>query len=240
MAPQVLTRAEGEAVELTCEVSKSTIQHTHLSVGWYRLQGSAEHHAEEVLTLSKDFVLRPGPSYAQRFLVGDVRLNKVGNTTYKLSIGGVEPSDRGQLYCEATEWIEDPDETWKDISRKQTGRTSLAVMSQGKPLANSHIGFSSFVHSRLYSSDLQWPSLASTTAQGPTGGFGRLHGALRGASWSWGHGSPWFRRFWCFSLWRFMQLDLQCRERSCNLMGPHKVLAERAASACSSLAHWQC
>ncbi|KAM6384762.1 LOW QUALITY PROTEIN: immunoglobulin superfamily member 2 [Alca torda] len=135
MAPQVLTRAEGEAVELTCEVSKSTTQHTHLSVGWYRLQGSGESHAEEVLTLSKDFVLSPGPSYTQRFLVGDVQLNKVGNTTYKLSIGGVEPSDRGQLYCEATEWIEDPDETWKDISRKQTGRTSLEVMSQGRDLS---------------------------------------------------------------------------------------------------------
>ncbi|NXK20044.1 IGSF2 protein, partial [Arenaria interpres] len=135
MVPQVLTRAEGEAVELTCEVSKSTTQHTHLSVGWYRLQGAGESHAEEVLTLSKDFVLRPGPSYTQRFLVGDVRLNKIGNTTYKLSIGGVEPSDQGQLYCEATEWIEDPDETWKDISRKQTGRTSLKVMSQGRDLS---------------------------------------------------------------------------------------------------------
>ncbi|NXU21809.1 IGSF2 protein, partial [Thalassarche chlororhynchos] len=135
MAPQVLTHAEGDAVELTCEVSKSTAQHTHLSVGWYHLQGAGESHAEEVLTLSKDFVLRPGPSYAQRFLAGDVQLNKVGNTTYKLSIGGVEPSDRGQLYCEAAEWIEDPDETWKDISRKQTGRTSLAVMSQGRDLS---------------------------------------------------------------------------------------------------------
>ncbi|XP_009322228.1 PREDICTED: immunoglobulin superfamily member 2 [Pygoscelis adeliae] len=135
MVPQVLTRTEGDAVELTCEVSKSTAQHTHLSVGWYRLQGAGEHRAEEVLTLSKDFVLRPGPSYVQRFLAEDVRLNKVGNTTYKLSIGGVEPSDRGQLYCEAAEWIEDPDETWKDISRKQTGRTSLAVMSQGRDLS---------------------------------------------------------------------------------------------------------
>ncbi|KAM6285854.1 immunoglobulin superfamily member 2-like isoform 2-T2 [Spheniscus humboldti] len=135
MVPQVLTRTEGDAVELTCEVSKSTAQHTHLSVGWYRLQGAGERRAEEVLTLSKDFVLRPGPSYVQRFLAGDVRLNKVGNTTYKLSIGGAEPSDRGQLYCEAAEWIEDPDETWKDISRKQTGRTSLAVMSQGRDLS---------------------------------------------------------------------------------------------------------
>ncbi|KAM6145877.1 immunoglobulin superfamily member 2 [Phoenicopterus ruber ruber] len=135
MASQVLTRAEGEAVELTCEVSKSTTQHTHLSVGWYRLQGAGESHGEEVLTLSKDFVLRPGPSYMQRFLAGDVRLNKVGNTMYKLSIAGAELSDQGQLYCEAAEWIEDPDETWKDISRKQTGRTSLAVVSQGRHLS---------------------------------------------------------------------------------------------------------
>ncbi|NXP49329.1 IGSF2 protein, partial [Heliornis fulica] len=135
MAPQVLTRAEGEAVELTCEVSKSTIQHTHLSVGWYHLQGAGESHAEEVLTLSKDFILRPGPSYTQRFLAGDIRLNKVGNTTYKLSIGGVEHSDQGQLYCEAAEWIADPDETWKDISHKQTERMLLLVTNQGRDLS---------------------------------------------------------------------------------------------------------
>ncbi|NXI86168.1 IGSF2 protein, partial [Rhipidura dahli] len=133
MAPQALTLTEGDAVELTCEVSKSTAQHTHLSVGWF-LQGAGEHHSEEVLTLSKDFILKPGPSYQQRFLEGDVRLNKVGNTTYKLFIGAAKPSDQGQLYCEAAEWIEDPDGTWKDISRKQTQRTSLAVLSQGRDL----------------------------------------------------------------------------------------------------------
>ncbi|NWT19600.1 IGSF2 protein, partial [Vireo altiloquus] len=135
MAPQALTLTEGDALELTCEVSKSTAQHTHLSVGWYLLQGAGEHHAEEILTLSKDFILKPGPSYEQRFLDGDVQLNKVGNTTYKLFIGGVKPSDQGQLYCEAAEWIEDPDETWKDISRKKTERTSLAVVSQGRDLS---------------------------------------------------------------------------------------------------------
>ncbi|NXG40639.1 IGSF2 protein, partial [Psilopogon haemacephalus] len=135
MVPQVLTRTEGDMVELTCEVSKSTAQHTHLSVGWYHLQGTREHQAEEVLTLSKDFVLSPGPSYLQRFLAGDVRLNKVGNTTYKLFISGVQLLDQGQLYCEAAEWIEDPDETWKDISHKQTGRTSLVVMSWGRDLS---------------------------------------------------------------------------------------------------------
>ncbi|NXU38038.1 IGSF2 protein, partial [Drymodes brunneopygia] len=135
MAPQALTLSEGDAVELTCEVSKSTAQHTHLSVSWYLLQGAGEHHTQEILTLSKDFILKPGPSYEQRFLEGDVRLSKVGSTTYKLSMGGVKPSDQGQLYCEAAEWIEDPDGTWEDISRKQTERTSLAVVSQGRDLS---------------------------------------------------------------------------------------------------------
>ncbi|NXY40838.1 IGSF2 protein, partial [Ceuthmochares aereus] len=135
MVPQILTHPEGDMVELACEVSKSTAQHTHLSVGWYHLLGSEDHHTEEILTLSRDFVLRPGPSYTQRFLAGDVRLNKIGNTIYKLSIGGVELSDQGQLYCEAAEWIEDPDKTWKDISRKQTERMSLTVISQGRDLS---------------------------------------------------------------------------------------------------------
>ncbi|XP_013805517.2 immunoglobulin superfamily member 2 [Apteryx mantelli] len=134
MGPQALTCAEGDTVELTCEVSKSTTQHTHLSVGLYRLQEAGDSHAEEILTLSKDFVLRPGASYMQRFLAGDMRLDKVGNTTYKFSIKGVKPSDQGQLYCEAAEWIEDPDETWKDISRKQTEKTSLTVTNLGKDL----------------------------------------------------------------------------------------------------------
>ncbi|KAL9866820.1 immunoglobulin superfamily member 2 isoform 1-T1 [Geothlypis trichas] len=135
MVPQALSHMEGDVVELTCEVSKATAQHTHLSVGWYLLQGAGEQPAKEILTLSKDFILKPGPSYEQRFLEGDVQLNKVGNTTYKLVIRGVKPSDQGQLYCEAAEWIEDPDKTWKDISRNQTQRTWLAVLSRGTDLS---------------------------------------------------------------------------------------------------------
>lgn len=146
MGPQDLIHTEGDAMELTCKVSRSTAQHTHLSVGWYCLRGE---HRAEILTLSKDFVVMPGPAYAQRFLAGNVRLDKVGSTSYKLSIAAVEPSDQGQLYCEAAEWIEDPDGTWKDISRKQSERTSLVVTPQGKAL-----GSSCFVQQRTYS---RWP-----------------------------------------------------------------------------------
>uniref|UniRef100_A0A8C0GEZ8 CD101 molecule n=1 Tax=Chelonoidis abingdonii TaxID=106734 RepID=A0A8C0GEZ8_CHEAB len=131
MTPQALTLVEGDPLGLTCEVSKSTAQHTHVSVAWYHLQGAEDPQATVILSLSKDFVLTPGSSYVQRFL-SDVRLDKVGDTTYKLSIGKVQPSDQGQVYCEAAEWIQDPGGSWKDITRKQTEKTLLTVRSQGK------------------------------------------------------------------------------------------------------------
>ncbi|XP_019379449.1 PREDICTED: immunoglobulin superfamily member 2-like [Gavialis gangeticus] len=127
MKPQTLDQMEGDPLELTCEVSKSTAQHTHLSVGWYQIAGDGQ--VMEILSLSKDFVLSPGSSYRPRFLTGDVQLGKIGDTTYKLSISRVRPSDQGRLYCEAVEWIQDPDKTWKDISRKQTEQTLLTVTS---------------------------------------------------------------------------------------------------------------
>uniref|UniRef100_A0A8C6NAM5 Uncharacterized protein n=1 Tax=Melopsittacus undulatus TaxID=13146 RepID=A0A8C6NAM5_MELUD len=86
MAPQVLTSTEGDVIELTCEVSKLTSEHTYLSVDWYHLHGAGEHRSEEVLTLSKDFVLKPGPSYMQRFLSGNVQLNKIGSTIYGIPL----------------------------------------------------------------------------------------------------------------------------------------------------------
>ncbi|XP_043394362.1 immunoglobulin superfamily member 2 isoform X3 [Chelonia mydas] len=131
MTPQALIQVEGDPLELTCEVSKSTAQHTHLSVAWYHLQGSGDGQAMVILSLSKDFILTPGSSYTQRFL-SDVRLDKVGDTTYKLSIGRVQPSDQGQVYCEAVEWIQDPGGTWKDIARKQTEKTSLTIRSHDR------------------------------------------------------------------------------------------------------------
>ncbi|XP_058158966.1 immunoglobulin superfamily member 2 [Dasypus novemcinctus] len=127
MRPQTLSKEEGEPLELTCEVSKATAQHTHLSVTWYLVQDGGKSPATQVISLSKDFTLIPGSSYAERFAAGDVRLDKVGATTFRLSIGRVQPSDQGQLFCEAIEWIQDPDKTWTSITKKQTDHTTLGV-----------------------------------------------------------------------------------------------------------------
>ncbi|KAM5294871.1 immunoglobulin superfamily member 2 [Glossophaga mutica] len=126
MSPQTLRKEEGEPLELTCEAAKATAQHTHLSVTWY-LMRDGQSLATKIISLSRDFMLMPSPSYTERFKVGDVRLDKLGATTFRLSVGSLQPSDQGQLFCEATEWIQDPDETWAAIAKKQTDQTTLRI-----------------------------------------------------------------------------------------------------------------
>lgn len=134
MSPQTLTKEEGEPLELTCEAAKATAQHTHLSVTWYLVQDGEKSHAVKIISLLRDFMLVPGPSYAERFVAGDVRLDKLGVTTFRLFIRRLRPSDQGQLFCEATEWIQDPDETWTLITKKQTDETALRIQLAGNYL----------------------------------------------------------------------------------------------------------
>lgn len=126
MPSQTLSKKEGEPLELTCQATRATAQHTHLSLTWFLMQEGGS-QAVEIISLSKDFVLTPGPSYEDRFVAGDVRLDKLGATFFKLSVGRLQPSDQGQVFCEATEWIQDPDETWTLITRKQTDQTALRI-----------------------------------------------------------------------------------------------------------------
>lgn len=134
MSSQTLSKVEGESLELTCEAAKATAQHTHLSVTWYLMQDGERNQITEIISLSKDFLLNPGPSYTERFAAGDVQLVKLGVTTFRLSIGRLQPSDQGHLFCEATEWIQDPDETWTSIARKQTAQTALKIQPLGNDL----------------------------------------------------------------------------------------------------------
>lgn len=134
MPSQTLSKKEGEPLELTCETTKATAQHTHLSLTWYLMQEGGGSQATEIVSLSKDFVLTPGSSYADRFVAGDVRLDKLGATSFRLSVGKLQPSDQGQVFCEATEWIQDPDETWTLITRKQTDQTALRIQPAGNYL----------------------------------------------------------------------------------------------------------
>ncbi|MEE6525810.1 hypothetical protein FKM82_026064, partial [Ascaphus truei] len=127
MSPQALRKTEGDPLQLFCDVSTASSQHTHLSVTWHLTSESET----QIISLSRDFVLLPGPSYTERFSSGDVRLDKLGNTTYRLSIQALQTSDQGQISCRASEWIQDPDGTWTDIKGKESEETKV-VVSSGK------------------------------------------------------------------------------------------------------------
>ncbi|KAM6291417.1 immunoglobulin superfamily member 3 isoform 2-T2 [Porphyrio hochstetteri] len=128
--PQTLNKVERDSLELKCEVSKSTAQHSHVSIAWYRQRGSEV--PVEVISLSRDFVLRAGSAYAQRQATGDVRLDKVGETTAKLTIYNLHPSDQGEFYCEAAEWIQDPDKSWYAMTRKRSQGAIVNVQATDK------------------------------------------------------------------------------------------------------------
>ncbi|KAM6285076.1 immunoglobulin superfamily member 3 isoform 2-T2 [Spheniscus humboldti] len=128
--PQTLNKVERDSLELKCEVSKSTAQHSHVSIAWYRQRGSEA--PVEVISLSRDFVLRAGSTYAQRQATGDVRLDKVGETTSKLTIYNLHPSDQGEFYCEAAEWIQDPDKSWYAMTRKRSQGAIVNVQATDK------------------------------------------------------------------------------------------------------------
>uniref|UniRef100_UPI0037E827C0 immunoglobulin superfamily member 3 n=1 Tax=Semicossyphus pulcher TaxID=241346 RepID=UPI0037E827C0 len=125
---QTLSKVEGDTLQLTCEVSRTTMQHTHLSVGWYlRSPEDAAAPPQELVTLSRDFVLRSGGPYRQRMVAGDLRLDKTSATTYRLTIHKLQPVDQGLLYCQAAEWIQDTDGSWFAMTRKQSDKTQLRI-----------------------------------------------------------------------------------------------------------------
>ncbi|KAK0155924.1 Immunoglobulin superfamily member 3 [Merluccius polli] len=120
---------EGDPLTLTCRASSNTVQHTHLSVTWYLHKDGQEN---PIVSLDQDLTLIPGPGFEERYRAGAVRLDKVGEATYRLNIAQLEPSDQGRIYCQTREWIQDPDRSWSMIAQKRTEVTSLMVKAKDK------------------------------------------------------------------------------------------------------------
>uniref|UniRef100_A0A8C0M9Y7 Immunoglobulin superfamily member 3 n=1 Tax=Canis lupus familiaris TaxID=9615 RepID=A0A8C0M9Y7_CANLF len=128
--PQTLHKVEQDPLELTCEVATETFQHSHLSVAWLRQRGGEK--PVEVISLSRDFVLHSSSEYAQRQSLGEVRLDKLGSATFRLTVFHLQPSDQGEFYCEAAEWIQDPDGSWYAMTRKRSEGTVVNVQPTDK------------------------------------------------------------------------------------------------------------
>ncbi|XP_076858033.1 immunoglobulin superfamily member 3-like isoform X1 [Brachyhypopomus gauderio] len=122
--PASLIVSEGDLLQLKCQVSSHTFQHTHLSVTWY-VRGTEQ--TFPIISLDKDLTVRPGSSFEHRYLSGLISIEKVEDTTYRLRISQVQPSDSGEIYCQADEWILDPDRSWMRIAYKNTTGSNVKV-----------------------------------------------------------------------------------------------------------------
>uniref|UniRef100_A0A3B4TGR4 Immunoglobulin superfamily, member 3-like n=1 Tax=Seriola dumerili TaxID=41447 RepID=A0A3B4TGR4_SERDU len=124
--PTSLRYNEGDALTLTCQASSNTIQHTHLSFAWL-LHKDGEDNAQPIISLDRDFTLSPGQGFEGRHQAGLIRLDKMGEATYRLQMAQLELSDQGRIYCHAQEWIQDPDRSWYSIAQKDAQKTTLNV-----------------------------------------------------------------------------------------------------------------
>uniref|UniRef100_A0A3Q3XIW3 Ig-like domain-containing protein n=1 Tax=Mola mola TaxID=94237 RepID=A0A3Q3XIW3_MOLML len=122
-----LSYNEGETLTLTCQASSNTVQHTHLSLAWY-VHKNGEDGARPIISLDRDFTLSPGQGFAGRHQAGLIRLDKIGAATYNLKMAKLGLSDQGRIYCQAQEWVQDPDRSWYCIAQTDVAPTTLSLV----------------------------------------------------------------------------------------------------------------
>ncbi|KAL1268779.1 hypothetical protein QQF64_034142 [Cirrhinus molitorella] len=133
--------SEGDPLQLECQVSSQTFQHTHLSVTWF-LYGEEDENPRPIITLDKDLTVKTGAGFEDRYRSGLISINKVEDTTYILKMPQVQLSDQGKFYCKAIEWIQDPDRSWTQIAHKITTACNVEI----KPIVAPDAGtFSVFL-----------------------------------------------------------------------------------------------
>uniref|UniRef100_A0A8C1IQG2 Ig-like domain-containing protein n=1 Tax=Cyprinus carpio TaxID=7962 RepID=A0A8C1IQG2_CYPCA len=103
--------SEGDPLQLECQVSSQTFQHTHLMVTWF-LHGEEDENPRPIITLDRDLTVKPGAGFEDRYRAGLISMDKVEDTTYRLKMPQVQQSDQGKFFCKAIEWIQDPDYSW--------------------------------------------------------------------------------------------------------------------------------
>uniref|UniRef100_A0A3Q3SAM5 Immunoglobulin superfamily member 3-like n=1 Tax=Mastacembelus armatus TaxID=205130 RepID=A0A3Q3SAM5_9TELE len=131
-ASTLLSYNEGDALTLTCQASSNTIQHTHLSFAWY-LHKDGKDDAQVIISLDREFTLVPGPGFEERYQAGHIRLDKMGEATYRLKMAQLQLSDQGRIYCQAQEWIQDPDGSWYSLIKMDAEENVVNVKARVVP-----------------------------------------------------------------------------------------------------------
>ncbi|XP_071349861.1 immunoglobulin superfamily member 8 [Trachinotus anak] len=139
---------EGAELTLTCSASIQSEQLTHLSITFGK-RGGGEGSASgtggevstvrEIISIDKLLGVVPGRSYKKRYDDGEITLEKrngeAGQGVYLMKMKAVQPDDTGSYFCEASQWILDPDRSWQKIAQRTLDIGNLTVKQLAESLS---------------------------------------------------------------------------------------------------------
>lgn len=136
---------EGAELTLTCSAGIQSEQLTHVSVMFGKRgggEGAGSGAAEEagavreVISIDKTLSVVPGSTYRKRYDGGEVTLEKrsgeAGMGVYVMRMRALQPDDAGTYFCEASQWIRDPDRSWQKIAQRTMEIGNLSVQQLGE------------------------------------------------------------------------------------------------------------
>ncbi|CAB1353241.1 unnamed protein product [Coregonus sp. 'balchen'] len=136
----------GAEIKIHCSAGVQSKQHTHLSItfgvrggGSGTGSGSSSGTPREIIAIDKELGLTPGrgESYQKRYDDGEITLVKKsgdgGRDVYVMRVSAVAPEDSGAYFCEASQWILDPDGAWQKIAQRtlEIGNLTVSGLAPG-------------------------------------------------------------------------------------------------------------
>uniref|UniRef100_A0A8C6MJ47 Immunoglobulin superfamily, member 8 n=1 Tax=Nothobranchius furzeri TaxID=105023 RepID=A0A8C6MJ47_NOTFU len=136
---------EGAELTLTCLASIQSEQLTHLSITFGKRDGEdasgdgTKGEVREIISIDKLLGVIPGQLYKTRYDDGEITLEKRngegGQGVYVMKMMAVQPEDSGSYFCEASQWIRDPDRSWQKIAQRTLDIGNLTVQQLAKSLS---------------------------------------------------------------------------------------------------------
>lgn len=135
---------EGAELTLTCSAGIHSEQLTHLSIMFGKRSdgeglgsgaGGVVSTVREIISIDKLLRVVPGHLYKKRYNDGEITLEKrsgeAGQDVYVMKMRAVQPDDTGSYFCEASQWILDPDRSWQKIAQRTLDIGNLTVQQLG-------------------------------------------------------------------------------------------------------------
>ncbi|XP_041639818.1 immunoglobulin superfamily member 8 isoform X1 [Cheilinus undulatus] len=140
---------EGAELTLTCSAGIQSEQLTHLSITFGKRSGGdgtgsggaggEVSNVREIITIDKLLGVIPGRGYKKRYDDGEITLEKrnmeAGLAVYVMKMKAVQPDDTGSYFCEASQWIRDPDRAWQKIAQRTLDIGNLTVQQLAESLS---------------------------------------------------------------------------------------------------------